>query len=209
MKHAGGDEFLALSGPKLRGPLAKRRSGIFSKWTSHYFVLTEGCLYYFKDQKASSADAGPAGMIQLVEVDIRPVDNDKIQLSATKGSLQYVKFEKKKPPEMVGHVQVLLLKASSEKTRDKWLYRIRKSYVHANFTGEVGSNPPGDLHSMSGIYRFPSAPWVWTCGSRCNPGCFLDFRPFSRLFSGLFSSKFTGTFKLPGYDCDEHLHSAE
>jgi hypothetical protein len=151
MKHAGGDEFLALSGPRLRGTLEKKRAKFFSVWTPHYFVLTEGCLYYFKDQRASSADAGPAGVIQLVNVDIQPVDDNKIQISSTEGNLQYVKFEKKKPPEMVRDVSMILLRASSLKTRDKWLYRIRTSYVHANFTGEVGTNAPGDLKSVSEV----------------------------------------------------------
>jgi hypothetical protein len=113
--------------------------------------LIEGCLYYFKDEKASSADAGPEGVVQLVEVDIQPLDTDKIQLTATNGSLQYVKFERKKPPQMVRGVSVLLLRASSLKTRDKWLYRIRKSYVHANFTGEVATGPPTDLRSVSEV----------------------------------------------------------
>jgi hypothetical protein len=149
LKHSRGDEFLALSGPRLRGTLAKKRSNFFSVWTTHYFVLTEGCLYYFKDNHESSEDVGPLGVIQLVNVDIQPVQDNKIQITSTEGSLQYVKFEKRKPPEMVKDVSALLLKAPSTKTRDKWLYRIKTSYVHATFTGEVGTTPLGDLKSVS------------------------------------------------------------
>jgi hypothetical protein len=151
VNHSGGDEFLALSGPRLRGTLAKRRANFFSAWTSRYFVLTDGCLYYFKDQEASSCDGGPAGVLQLVNVDIQAVDDNKIQIASTEGALQYVKFEKKKPPQMVRAVAQILLRASSRKTRDKWLYRIQTSYMHASFTGEVGTAAPGDLRSVSEV----------------------------------------------------------
>jgi hypothetical protein len=150
-RQTNGDEFLALAAPKLRGTLKKRRNTIFSCWTTHYFVLTEGCLYYFRDNRPASADSGPLGVFQLVNVEIQSIENNKIQILAKNGDLQYVKF-KRKGPQLVRGVTTIILRASSKKRREKWLYRIRTSYVFANFTGETGPvGSPGDLKHVSEV----------------------------------------------------------
>jgi hypothetical protein len=150
-RRTNGDEFLALAAPRLRGPLEKRRDTLFSSWTAHYFVLTDGCLYYFRDDRPASADSGPLGVIQLVNVAIQSLEDNKIQIVAKGGELQYVKFERG-GPQLVRGVTAMILRAASTKRREKWLYRMRTAYVFANLAGETGAGgSPGDLKSVSEV----------------------------------------------------------
>jgi hypothetical protein len=138
-----GAEFLALTAPKLKGNIRKKSGTFFSFWTGHYFVLTNSCLYYFTDDSQVSADR-PKGMVQLVGVTVRPVGSRKIEIAATAGCVQYVKFRKRRP-EMVRGVEKIFFRMQSTKSRDKWLYRIRTSCVYSNFTGENGPPTPREL----------------------------------------------------------------
>jgi hypothetical protein len=146
VKRTNGDDFLALSCPKLRGTLGKRRESIFSVWTAHYFVLTDSaCLYYFADSSPASAEAGPLGMIQLIDVDIRRVKSTKIQIVSTVRDIQYIKFERKKP-ELVRGVAQIMLRAASLKRRERWFYRLKTSYVFLRCAGDTSTAQiPGDL----------------------------------------------------------------
>lgn len=129
------DEFLALSGPRHKGLLKKKGGRIFSVWTAHYFVLIDSCLCYFRDGRQKSADEGPLGMIQLIGVEVLSVDDDKIQIRAYDGVIQYVRFERR-TPELVRGVSTILLKASCTRLRDRWLYRILAWRMLSHFTGE-------------------------------------------------------------------------
>jgi hypothetical protein len=132
------NEFLALSGPKLKGILERRRGKVLPIWTPYFFVLTDGCLYYFRRNRDEGADAGPLGMIQLLGVRIAAVDIDQIQIAAETGTLQYVKFSRRRPMLAQGIISVLL-RARSRKSRDKWLFLMESSRMFAAFTGDIGS----------------------------------------------------------------------
>ena len=131
------DEFCALAAPRVKGKLEKKSSQWASKWTTHFFVLTNSCIYYFKDDQEVSEDS-PQGMVQLVSVTVTPVERDRIEISAISGDLQYVKFKRKKP-EIVRNVKSMQFRAKTRKMRDKWLYRMLTSCVYTNFTGDAGS----------------------------------------------------------------------
>lgn len=145
-KRADTDEFFALAAPRVKGELEKKSSSWASKWTTHFFVLTNSCVYYFKDSHQISADS-PQGMVQLVGVKVSPVEEDRIEIESIHGDLQYVKFRRRKP-EMVKNVKSMQFRAKSRKIRDKWLYRLKSSCVYSNFTGDAGSGHElGDVHS--------------------------------------------------------------
>lgn len=129
-----GHDFLALSAPRMKGELQKRSKRFGSIWKIHFFVLADSSLYYFRDRSKLSADA-PQGVIQLVGVDLNALGSDRIELRAKKNQfIQYVKFRKKKPPEIVKGVRTIEFGAESRALRDKWLYRMRTSCVYTSFS---------------------------------------------------------------------------
>ncbi|KAK8885009.1 hypothetical protein M9Y10_044137 [Tritrichomonas musculus] len=79
----GGSEFLALSAPKLHGYLKKKTNKWNSIWKTHFFVLANSCLYYFKSDDPENKD-DPIGMIQLVSVKVSIADknSNRIVISA-------------------------------------------------------------------------------------------------------------------------------
>jgi hypothetical protein len=103
----------------------------FSRWTRHYFVLAEGCLYYFRGDSPESADAGPFG---VVDVDITKVYEMRIQITATDGSMQFAKFERKKI-RVVSAVTTIWLRPASLMLSDRWFYSLRTSRMFARCTG--------------------------------------------------------------------------
>lgn len=144
-KSANTDEILALSAPRAKGRLEKRGQGWLGTWKAHFFVLANSCLYYFNDTHVDGES--PQGMIQLVSVSVTPIDDDKIELSSLEGDLQYVKFKRKKP-DIVRNVQTITFRASSKRSRDKWLYMMHTSCVYSSFAGVgVGDVSPGDIHT--------------------------------------------------------------
>jgi hypothetical protein len=134
------DDLFAMASPKLRGRL-ERRGGLFQRWTVYYFVLTDGCLYYFPNETTDE----PLGNIQLVSVSIVPTGDRQLSISSADGFLQLIKFVRRKPVIVRG-VESVLLRAPNSKLRDKWLYRMRTSSIYAGFGGEepesTSSEPP-------------------------------------------------------------------
>ena len=136
-KTENSDECFALSAPRVKGKLEKKSSRWSSKWTTHFFVLTNSCIYYFKDGQEISEES-PQGMVQLVSVTVTPIERDRIEIAAIDGDLQYVKFKHRKP-EIVKNVKSMQFRANSRKVRDKWLYRMITSCVYTSFTGDAGT----------------------------------------------------------------------
>jgi hypothetical protein len=143
-KRTEGDEFLALSAPRMKGKLCKKSSGMFSSWVEHYFVLANSCMYYFKTTRQLASDPPPDGMIQLVSVTVAPIGDDRIQLTSITSELEYVKFPKKRPPQIMKGVKSMVFKAGSNPEREKWLYRMRTSCVYSHFSG--GTEDDEDVH---------------------------------------------------------------
>ena len=132
-----GSDFLALSAPRMKGELEKRSKRFGSVWKVHFFVLADSSLYYFRDRSKMSEDA-PQGVIQLVGVDFNAIGDDKIEVRARKNTfLQYVKFRRRKRPEIVKGIRVMEFGAASREIRDKWLYRMRTSCVYQSFATET------------------------------------------------------------------------
>jgi hypothetical protein len=135
-KQSDDDQVFALAAPKLRGSLDRRHSGFIARWTTRYFVLTDGCLYYFPG--AGQTDE-PLGVLQLIGVNVLPLKDNQIQIVTIEHQLQFVKFRKRKPVFIPG-VKQMVLRAEDRELRDKWLYRIRTTCVYANFNPGEGQS---------------------------------------------------------------------
>ena len=128
------NKFMSNVAPKLRGPLRKKTKHFGSAWTSHYFVLTSSCLYYFKNDK--DPDQTPLGNIQLVGVDVNRTSPLQMQLHARSNKgIQYVKF--KKGPQYQKGINEILLEAPNKHQMDKWYAWIKKSTLMSGLEGEA------------------------------------------------------------------------
>ena len=134
------NQFMAMSAPQMRGFLKFKPNKKFSKFKKRYFVLANSCLYYFKDDSELSKDT-PLGMIQLTEVDVsfefphnKELENSVV-LSSLANEIQYVKFDKKRIPQIKTGVKRIFFKSNDKYELDKWLIRIRKSSIISNFQG--------------------------------------------------------------------------
>jgi hypothetical protein len=152
-----GDEVFALAAPKLRGILQRRRNRFFNPWASYYFVLTDGCLYYFKDARPATVDTGPLGMIQFMSVSVQPLGADRISVSALQegDDIQFVKFRKRRP-SLVSGTCTVFLRAESQAVRDRWLYRIRTTCLSTSFKAD--ESPQSEGTSGSDITPPPTMP---------------------------------------------------
>ncbi|OHT17192.1 hypothetical protein TRFO_41223 [Tritrichomonas foetus] len=123
---------MAYSNPIAKGFLLKKSQKWHFKWTKRFFVLVNGCLYYFKDISDNHKEK-PLGMIQLVDVisfinDGRPTE---ITIkSINHSNLQAVKFEKH--PTIVTNMRSFVLQADSKEEAIRWLYRIKEATVSPN-----------------------------------------------------------------------------
>jgi hypothetical protein len=127
------NECLALTAPKLKGSLMKKGQGLFARWRKHYFVLTHSFLYYFESKRAVSDR--PIGVIELRLVNVQPLDENQIVITAQRDEIQYVKFVRRKPVP-VKNVRVIILRDTTMFSRNKWVYRLRASGVCTGFNAE-------------------------------------------------------------------------
>lgn len=129
--------------PKIRGYLEKKSERAFSKWTKEFFVLTNSCLYYFKDDSPENA-GNPLGVIQLTEVEVDADSKNPrfIRINAVHNEISYVKF--RKIPKAVKGIKRITFKAPDRASASKWLHRLKKSAIMMNFLGDKmnDNNPP-------------------------------------------------------------------
>ena len=106
-------------------------------------MLTNSCLYYFRDNSNQASNDHPQGMTQLVGVKVKGDKSSKlrIQIRAQNGSLPYLKFKKGKP-DFVPGVTGMLLEAPDHKTREKWLHRLKKSVIISCFQAPAEGETP-------------------------------------------------------------------
>lgn len=125
--------------PKIRGYLQKKSEHSLSKWTKKYFVLTNSCLYYFKDDNPAN-EGKPLGVIQLTEVEVAADSKDPlmIKITAANDEISYVKF--KKIPKAVKGIKKISFKAPDRASASRWLHRIKKSAIMSNFLDKINDN---------------------------------------------------------------------
>jgi hypothetical protein len=113
---------------------------MLSRWTEHYFVLANSCLYYFEVGSQSIVDPEPLGMIQLVSVEVHAIAKDQFRVKSQAGELEHVKFKPRKPAQYVHGIKWMLFRADSQELRDKWLYRVKSSVVYLKATADPALN---------------------------------------------------------------------
>ena len=128
---------LALCAPEIKGYLSKKTDGFFSFWTTHFFVLTDSCLYYFD----KPGDQSPIGVLKLADVNVSICDQEKrrILIDAGRNFVQYVKY-KKTGPLLISGVKRVWLEVQEKATFEKWFYRLRQSVVLSNFNNQSAAH---------------------------------------------------------------------
>jgi hypothetical protein len=158
-KNTDGDQMLALCAPRLKGELEKKSSAMLSRWTKHFFVLSQSCLYYFANGSQHMADPEPLGVIQLISVLVEPLRQTELRISGIASDLQYVKFRPHRPASYCPGIKWMLFRAVNTAVRDKWLYRIKTSVVFLNFTGEPHPEASGiDVSTAGEAEEEPEMP---------------------------------------------------
>ncbi|CAF1349006.1 unnamed protein product [Didymodactylos carnosus] len=104
-----------------------KQGGRYRNWKRRWFVITEGCLYYFE----STTDRDPRGIIPLVNVDVRDSDDRTKQFCFELFPLAGDKVKACKPaPGDVGKTTegnhtVYRMSATSEEDRKEWIRCLR------------------------------------------------------------------------------------
>jgi hypothetical protein len=127
------NDFMALCAPKMHGWLKKKSEHFMGAWKSHYFVLANSGLYYFKDKSVESKD-NPLGMIQLTEVDISQDPRSPLRffITARGEQIQYVKLGGGIPKIMLG-LKTIQFEAKEKETAANWFVRLKRSVVMNSF----------------------------------------------------------------------------
>lgn len=135
--------FFTFEIPSMEGKLKKKTDHLGSKWTSHYFSLSNKCLYYFEgDQKKGN----PIGMVQLLNVEVISVissQQHRIKIKS-QDDIIFIKYKKGKPVFLEG-IKWIKLEAPTRINRNKWLREIKKSGMLAMFDEET---PDGMVPSI-------------------------------------------------------------
>ncbi|CAF0864881.1 unnamed protein product [Didymodactylos carnosus] len=104
-----------------------KQGGRYRNWKRRWFVITEGCLYYFE----STTDREPRGIIPLVNVDVRDSDDRTKQFCFELFPLAGDKVKACKPVSgdfgktTEGHHTVYRMTAASEEDRKEWIRCLR------------------------------------------------------------------------------------
>lgn len=116
-------EVVAFMAPTKSGWLAKKTDSLIGHWKKHWFVLNDGCLYYFLDP----SDEGPRCII--------PLDNTRFgkgvaatDFVITSASGDYVKSSKVIEDgrmEQGKHTE-FVLRSTSEADRDAWVHTLQQ-----------------------------------------------------------------------------------
>jgi cytohesin len=116
--------------PAKQGWLRKRCTGAVARWKRRYFLLTDGCLYYFLAPQHVSV-AEPRLILPLDNVNIVPRGSDGLAIVPMAGSsLKSAKREDNGTMRRGLHTDEFLLRASSPAERDGWVTALTMHLAH-------------------------------------------------------------------------------
>ena len=127
----GNDISQAFFNPEREGWLTKQ-GGRRKNWKRRYFILTGGCLYYFKNKE----DSEPCGIVPLTSLSVREVPNKKNFCFEIYNPFDgTIKACKTAPDGTVveGRHSVYLISAATAEERDVWIDAIRASAIDDPF----------------------------------------------------------------------------
>jgi len=121
----GNDFMLTFFNPIREGWLWKQ-GGRYKTWKRRWFILNDGCLYYFE----LTADKEPRGIIPLENVNVREVDDKTKQFcfeiySTTNDKIKACKHDSEGKVIEVGNHTVYRMSALTGEDKNEWIKKIR------------------------------------------------------------------------------------
>lgn len=121
----GNDFMLTFYNPIREGWLWKQ-GGRYKTWKRRWFILNDGCLYYFE----LIADKEPRGIIPLENVNVREVDDKTKQYcfeiySTTNDKIKACKHDSEGKVVEVGNHTVYRMSALTGEDKNEWIKKIR------------------------------------------------------------------------------------
>ncbi|RNA40271.1 cytohesin-1 isoform X2 [Brachionus plicatilis] len=121
----GNDFMLTFLNPIREGWLWKQ-GGRYKTWKRRWFILNDGCLYYFE----LTADKEPRGIIPLENVNVREVDDKTKQFcfeiySTTNDKIKACKHDSEGKVIEVGNHAVYRMSAINGEDKNEWIKKIR------------------------------------------------------------------------------------
>lgn len=121
----GNDFMLTFVNPIREGWLWKK-GGRYKNWKRRWFILNDGCLYYFE----LTADKEPRGIIPLENVNVREVDDKTKQFcfeiySTTNDKIKACKHDSEGKVIEVGNHTVYRMSALTGEDKNEWIKKIR------------------------------------------------------------------------------------
>lgn len=121
----GNDFMLTFFNPIREGWLWKQ-GGRYKTWKRRWFILNDGCLYYFE----LTADKEPRGIIPLENVNVREVDDKTKQFcfeiySTTNDKIKACKHDSEGKVVEVGNHTVYRMSALTGEDKNEWIKKIR------------------------------------------------------------------------------------
>lgn len=121
----GNDFMLTFFNPIREGWLWKQ-GGRYKNWKRRWFILNDGCLYYFE----FTADKEPRGIIPLENVNVREVDDKTKQFcfeiySTTNDKIKACKHDSEGKVIEVGNHTVYRMSALTGEDKNEWIKKIR------------------------------------------------------------------------------------
>lgn len=122
-----GNEFMLTFYNPIRDGWLWKQGGRFNKvWQRRWFILNDGCLYYFE----FTTDKEPKGIIPLENVNVREVDDKTKQFcfeiySTTNDKIKACKHDSDGKVVEVGNHAVYRMSALTAEDKNEWIKRIR------------------------------------------------------------------------------------
>ena len=106
--------------PEMRGWLMKKGEGVIQSWHKWWFVLTDGCLYYFKGPK----DSSPRCIIALENCTATPLGKKRaFEISSIDGAV--IKSVKREGGKLIqGKHRSFILQAGTDELRVGWIEKL-------------------------------------------------------------------------------------
>jgi cytohesin len=121
-----GNEFMLTFFNPIREGWLWKQGGRYKTWKRRWFILNDGCLYYFE----LTADKEPRGIIPLENVNVREVDDKTKQFcfeiySTTNDKIKACKHDSEGKVIEVGNHTVYRMSALTGEDKNEWIKKIR------------------------------------------------------------------------------------
>lgn len=135
-----GNEFMLTFFNPIREGWLWKQGGRYKTWKRRWFILNDGCLYYFE----LTADKEPRGIIPLENVNVREVDDKTKQYcfeiySTTNDKIKACKHDSEGKVIEVGNHTVYRMSALTGEDKNEWIKKIRDCISENPLINTTGS----------------------------------------------------------------------